>query len=76
MTFTKYGAFLAPASIFMGLISMVGHFFIIGFEVFTPPFKSTLLEDGFVLLFSGVALGVLVEISRSLAKSDLEKSKL
>ena len=70
MTFTKMGEKLSWITLVLGIFSIASHFYIVGFNLG----KSYLLEEGFLLAVLGVALGILVEISKSVAQKNLDKS--
>ena len=69
MTFTKMGEKLSWITFVLGIFSIASHFYIVGFNLG----KSYLLEEGFLLAVLGVALGILVEISKSVAQKNLDK---
>jgi len=71
MIFTKIGWIVAWVIIVLGIFSIGPHFYIVGYNLGI----SNLLEEGFFIAILGVALGILVEISNSVAHKNLEKSK-
>jgi uncharacterized membrane protein YiaA len=71
MIFTKIGWIVAWVIIVLGIFGIGFHFYIVGYDLGI----SNLLEEGFFIAILGVALGILVEISHSVAQKNLEKSK-
>lgn len=80
MIYTKIGRVIAFISTIWAFFAIVMGMAFVSFpkfaEAYAPPhYGSRILEQGFLLLCIGLALGILTEISRSLSKTDNRASE-
>ena len=77
MRFTKIGAVLSWITVFLGVFSVV-IVVIVGFRVPEISFTKNILPEvrqGMWTIFLGVSLGILTEISKSVAKNKVSDPK-